>query len=327
MKLWTLLLFFVLTLQAEILQVRQLFNFKTVTVEKRVSAETKTYYGKTAVDESRVRDVALRFDAFVTRLYADKKFMKVQKGDPLFRLYAKEVVSLTEELAISAKLSASALRNARRKLRLLGVPRLAAQKKAVESFDYFAPSDGYIISKKINEGSFAKRGERLMQLADFSRLWVIADVYQKDIAVLHEGMPAKIKVEGYPEVKGRVGFLYPTVDTAKETVPVRIVIDKNDKLFPGLFARVKIALRQKEQLILPKTALLQKGDKLYVFVPEGAGTFSPRQIKARRIDSRHFAVLEGLKEGDKVVDKALFLLDSDALTNGLYESDEEDEDW
>ncbi len=321
-----LLILLSLSLQAEILQVRQLFNLKTVTVQKRLATVAKTYYGKTAVDESRVRDISLRFDAFVTRLYADKSFIKVKKGDPLFRLYAKEVVSLTEELSLASRLSADALKNARRKLRLLGVPQLAKGKRAVEEFDYYAPVNGYVISKSINAGSFAKRGQRLMLLADFDTLWVLTDVYQKDIGKLHEGMPVKISVEGYAPVKGRIDFIYPKVDAKKESVPVRVVIDKNEKLFPGLFAKVKIALSQKEQLILPKTAILQKGAKKYVFVPEGAGEFSPREIEAERIDSRYFAIHSGLQAGDKVVDKALFLLDSDALTNGLYESDE-DEEW
>jgi len=321
------ILFLTLSLNAEILQVKQLFNFKTVTVQKRLASVTRSYYGKTAVDESRMQDVTLRFDAFVTKLYADKRFMKVKKGDPLFRLYAKEVVSLTEELAIASKLSKNAVKNAQRKLRLLGLPQLAKSRKAVETFDFYAPADGYIVSKSVNSGSFAKKGAQLMQIADYSKLWVLADVYQGDIGLLHEGMKARISIEGYPTAEGIVTYIYPKVDAKTQTVPVRIVIDKNQRLFPGLFAKVKLLISQKEQLVLPKSAIVEKGGKQYVFLPEGDGTFSPREIKAKHIDSRYFTVKEGVSEGEKVVDKALFLLDSDALTNGLYESDEEDEDW
>lgn len=323
-----ILLFILLayTLHAEILQVKQLFNYKTVTVEKKEVSSARVYYGKTVVDESRVRDISLRFDAFVTKLFGDESYKYIKKGDPLFRLYSKEVVSLLEELALSRNISGNAAANARRKLKLLGLEELTGAEKSTGTFLYPSPSEGYIISKTVNEGSFAKRGKRLMQIVDFSSLWVIADIYQRDMGDIRPGQLAEIKVEGFPPVEGRVAFLYPKVDIASQTVPVKIVLSENKRLFPGLFAKVKLFSEKKTQLILPKTAVLQKGEKQYVFIPEGEGTFTPREITAKRFDSHTFSILSGLEEGERVVDKALFLLDSDALTNGLYET-EEDDDW
>ncbi len=314
------------TLHAEILQVRQLFNYKTATVTKRTLHAVKTYYGKTAVDETKVYDVTLRFDAFVTKLYADETYQKVRKGQPLFRLYSREVVSLLEELKLSRTLSRRAAANTRRKLRLLGLGNLADGKRS-DTFDYAAPAEGYILSRSIQAGSFAGRGRRLMQIADFSTLWVIADIYQRDLPFVHNGTKAKIEVEGFPAVEGSVEKIYPKVDPATQTVPVRIVLHDNRRLFPGLFAKIRLLAATRTGLVLPKTAVIEKGGKQYVFLPEGEGRFAPKAIVAKRFNSHEYLILSGLKEGEKVADKALFLLDSDALTNGLYSDADEDEDW
>ncbi len=325
MRFWILILF-TLSLDAKILEVKQLFNFSTISVKKEILAQTQTYYGRTGVDESKVHDIALRFDAYVTRLFANKRYMKIKKGDMLFKLYSKEVISALEEFRLSSHISKSAKRNALLKLKLLDLPNLDKRATMQESFVYTSPVTGYVIAKNIQEGSFAKRGKVLLQIADFSTIWVIANVYQKDIAFVHKGMKAKIKTQGFPPQEGVIDQVYPTVDAKNQTIPVRIVIKNNTNLFPGLFSKIKITKNSAPRLILPKTAIIQKGEKSYVFIPQSDGSFTPKEIHVTQINSQNFAIHSGLKEGDKVVDKALFLLDSDAMTNGLYD-EEEDDDW
>jgi Cu(I)/Ag(I) efflux system membrane fusion protein len=92
-----------------------------------------------------------------------------------------------------------------------------------------------------------------------------------------------------------------------------------------MFAKVQIKEEGKSILTLPKTSVLSKGDKYYVFKPTSKDEFEPIKIKAKRIASNKYEILDGLEAGDEVIDNALFLLDSDAITNALYESD--DEDW
>lgn len=320
-----ILIFLAFTLEAKILEVKQLFNFSTIEVKKEKFPQSHIYYGKTAVDESRVFDISLRFDAFVTKLTADKSYMKVKKGDLLFRLYSKEVISILEELKLSKNISKQARKNALLKLKLLNLQGLKDSKSFASDFSYFSPKSGYIISKDIHEGSFVKRGQKIMQIADFSTMWVLANIYQKDASVIKKGMHAEVKIDGFNSVSAKVDFIYPKINNKDQTIPVRIVIDNNTKLFPGLFAKIKITTNSQSQLILPKTAIIQKGDKSYVFIPQSDGSFNPKEIQAKQISSKYFAITQGLSEGDKVVQKALFLLDSDALTNGLY--DEEDDDW
>ncbi len=93
-----------------------------------------------------------------------------------------------------------------------------------------------------------------------------------------------------------------------------------------MFAKVTLKDISKERLTLPKTAVLRKGSKYYVFEHLKDGEFEPIEIEAKRISSNKYEILEGLQEGQSVINNALFLLDSDALTNGLYDNSD-DEDW
>ncbi len=319
-------IFLCFTLEAKIVEVKQLFNFSTVEVKKEISAQTHIYYGKTTVDESRVFDISLRFDAFVTKLIANKSYMKIKKGDILFKLYSKEVISVLQELHLAKHISKQARDNALLKLKFLDLSKLQNLKNISNDFAYFSPYDGYIVSKDIDEGSFVKRGKRVMQIADFSTIWVKANIYQKDAFLIQKGMNVEVKIDGFDLVSGVVDFVYPMINTKDQTIPVRIVIKNNKDLFPGLFAKIKITTSNKGRLVLPKTAIIQKGDKSYVFLPQNDGTFLPKEISTQQISSKYYEVSKGLKEGEKVVSKALFLLDSDALSNGLYDEGEDD-DW
>ena len=92
-----------------------------------------------------------------------------------------------------------------------------------------------------------------------------------------------------------------------------------------MFGKVLIKEVSKQMLSLPKTAVLTKGDKYYVFQKLSKTEFEPIEIKAKRLNSNKYEILSGVEEGQEVINNALFLLDSDAITNGLYSSD--DDDW
>lgn len=317
----------VIMLDAKILEVKQLFNFQAVKVEKTSIGIKKSFYAKTAIDESKIKALTLRFDAFVNRLYADKLYDSIKKGEPLFNIYSKEVSNTLEEYIVSKSISKKARKNALLKLRLLNVKELAKHSKPVYDFDFVSPYSGYIIEKNIIDGGFIKKGKTILKIADFSILWVIAKVYQKDISFIEQGMAVEVDVKGYESVKGVVDFIYPNIDPKDQALSVRIVIDNKDlKYVPNLFAKVYFKQDATTMLKLPKTAVLKKGDRYYVFVPVGKkGEFEPKIVTAKRVDSSSYQIVTGLKEGDTVIDNALFMLDSDAVTNALYES--EDDDW
>ena len=322
-----LILFISLMMEAKILEVKQLFNLKTIEVKKYDFGVKKSFYGKTVLDESRTYDVTLRYDAFVNKLHADKLYNYIKKDDILFNLYSKEVSATHEEYLISKNISSRAKKNALLKLKLLNLESLSYQKKPAYAFNFVSPYGGFVIEKNILDGSFIKKGKTVLKIADFSKLWIIAKVYQKDIAFIKLGMKTKAKIEGFSPVEGIVDSIYPSVDVKDQSISVRILIDNPDlKYFPNLFAKIQFEEDLTSMLQLPKTAVLKKADKYYVFVPVGKeGQFEPKEITAKRVSAKSYEILSGLSEADIVIDNALFMLDSDAITNALYES--EDDDW
>lgn len=121
-------------------------------------------------------------------------------------------------------------------------------------------------------------------------------------------------------------FIYPIIDEKNKTVDVRFIVDNKDlKLVPSMFGKVDINVKKDVMLTLPKTAVLKKANDYYVFKPLSNGEFKPVKIDAKRISSNKYEILGGLEQNDEVINNALFLFDSDSVTNALYKSD--DENW
>ncbi|TLP39256.1 efflux RND transporter periplasmic adaptor subunit [Arcobacter arenosus] len=319
-------------LNAQILEVEQLFNKKLTEVKKEQIGTLKSFYGHMKINETKIYDVVTRFDGYITKLDANEQYKFVKKGESLFSLYSDEINSISQEIKIAKRINKNLLKGNIEKLKSLDldkktINKIVNSKNIIEEISIYSPIDSIILNKSINNGSFVKKGKLLLQLAPLDELWFIASVYQKDLTFLKEGMEAKITIDGFEKpVISKVDKIYPNIDLKTKTVDVRFIVPNKDlKLFPNMFAKVLIRDTQKEILTLPKTAVLSKGDKYYAFEQLSKSQFEPIEIKAKRISSNKYEILDGLKEGQKVVDNALFLLDSDAITNGLYSSD--DDDW
>lgn len=312
-----ILLLFQTALFSKVLEAKQLFNKRVITVTKKSINYKKSYYGDIKYDESKIYDIALRFNGFVEKLYLTKSFSKVKKGDKLLSIYSDEVVSLLKEAKFLKKDSTI------NKLKNLDIPKSEYKKDGV--IDIYSKYSGIVLKKEINQGSFIKKGQTLFKIADTSTLWVIAKVYQEDLKDIKLSQKAKIYIDGYKKLNSKVDFIYPELDSKGRVAKVRFVIKNRDgDIYPNMFAKVKIAFNSKDALTIPKSAVFTKGKKHYVFLDRGS-EYEPKEIKARRIDTKEFEVISGLKEGDRVIDRVMFMLDSDAITNGLYEDD--DDDW
>lgn len=326
-KVLLMVLFVVNTIDAKILDATQLFNKKLVKVEKKEINLTKSFYGDVVVPENAIKDINIRFDGYVGIVKENKTYAYVQKNEKLFDVYSDEVNLAMNEFLFSHK---NLRKNYMAKFKSFGVNQkvienLQKTKMVKEYINVYSPYDGFIITKSINDGSFAQKGKTLFQIANFEKLWVMAKVYQKDIHTIEKEMKAKVFIEGFGTMNTKVDFIYPTVDPKDKTVKVRLQIENQDlKIYPNMFAKITINIVNKNMLVLPKTAVLTKADKYFVFIPKGK-EFEPKEITANRINSEQFEVI-GLNENDVVIDKAAFLLDSDAITNGLYNSSDDD-DW
>ncbi len=193
----------------------------------------------------------------------------------------------------------SAVRNLQKKLSLL---KAGSRISPDFTVDVKSPISGIILKKNINQGAFIKSGMLAYQIADMSQMWVKVQVCQNALNFIKVGMPATIMIEGLQAFSGKVDFITPFMDAKTKKVEVRVVVENPaGKITPNMFAKVALKSPAKTLLTLPKSAVLSKGAKHFVFKPVDENEFQPVEVVAKRLDSY-------------------------AITNGLYDADD-DEDW
>ncbi|MCT7565181.1 efflux RND transporter periplasmic adaptor subunit [Aliarcobacter butzleri] len=318
-------------INAEILDAKQLFNKKITKVKKEEILLSKSFYGITKIDESSTFDIVSRFDGYITNLNVNKSYMSIKKGEPLYSIYSSDILSIQNELQISKELNQNIYQSTLLKLDNLDIPKESQEKIKNGKLNnnglvVTSPTNGILLQKNINNKSSVSKGTTLLQIASLDKIWFIASVYQEDLAFIKKDKQATIYIDGLnTSFNTKVDFIYPIFDDKSKTVDVRFILDNKElNLLPSMFGKVDIIDKQKELLTLPKTAVLKKSDSFYVFKYVSNDEFKPVKIEAKRINSNKYEIISGLNENDEVIDNALFLLDSDALTNSLYESDNED---
>ena len=318
-------------LQAQILDAKQVFNKKTTKVMKEEISINKSFYGITKIDESSLTDVVSRFDGYITKLNANKKYMTIKKGEPLYSIYSQEILSIQNELQVAKNFNQNIYQSTFSRLDNLDISKSEQQKIKDGKMNsnglvVTSPINGLLMEKNINQSSAVTKGNMLLQMASLDKIWFIASVYQSDLEFIKKDNKALITIDGINQkLNSKVDFIYPIFDEKTKTVDVRFILENEDlKLVPSMFGKVDINVKKDVMLTLPKTAVLKKADKFYVFKPLENGEFEPIKIEAKRISSNKYEILSGLNENDEVINNALFLLDSDAVTNALYESDKED---
>ena len=318
-------------LQAQILDAKQLFNKKITKVVKEEVSINKSFYGVTKIDESSLVDITSRFDGYITKLNANKKYMTIKKGEPLYSIYSQEILSIQNELQVAKNFNQNIYQSTFSRLDNLDISKSEQQKikdgkMNSNGLAVTSPINGILLEKNINQSSAISKGNLLLQMASLDKIWFIASVYQSDLEFIKKDNMANITIDGINQkLNSKVDFIYPIFDEKTKTVDVRFILENEDlRLVPSMFGKVNINVKKDLMLTLPKTAVLKKADKFYVFKPLENGEFEPVKIEAKRISSNKYEILSGLNENDEVINNALFLLDSDAVTNALYESDKED---
>lgn len=318
-------------LNGKIIEAQQLFNKKTTQVIKKDISITKEFYGNSQLTDDGIVDVVTRFDGYITKLKANKNLMFIKKNQALFSVYSQEIDKIHSELKLAKSLNNRLYQSSINKLEVLDLSKTEISKikksKTFEEVTFYSPINAVILKKNINAKSAAKKGKLLLQLAFMDKVWVIAKIYQKDLSSIKKGQKVKVYFDGIDKVfNSTIDYIYPNIEAKTKTIDVRVVIEnKNHKIFPNMFAKIKIQVEEKSMLTLPKTAVLNKASKYYVFQPISKDEFEPIEVTVKRVSSNTYEILEGLEEGQTVINNALFLLDSDAVTNGLYDAD--DDDW
>jgi Cu(I)/Ag(I) efflux system membrane fusion protein len=283
------------------------------------------------IDERTMRDVVLRAEGYIEKLYVAETGKHVKAGQPLFRVYSPDIVKAEVDFrvareAIAGRSRADAekdLAGAVERLENLDVPEdvvagLKSGKEAMPTrIDWPSPATGVIIEKKVVEGQKVGAGDLLYRIADLSSIWVVADVAEQDLGQVNIGDPAKISFRAFPgrTFEGKVTFILHEVETQTRTGKVRIEVPNPDhRIRHDMYADVTfdVGHAEGERLVVPVSAVLDTGIRQVVLIDKGEGRFEPRPVKLGMRGDGFVEVTEGLGAGDKVVTTANFLIDAES---------------
>lgn len=289
--------------------------------------------GRVEYDETRLYRVNLKISGWITKLYVNYTGKFVKKGEPLFRIYSPELLSTQEEYLISYRNyqkvknnpflredAERALKDAKNRLILWDVEgwqikELEKSGKTSPEMTIYSKYSGFVIKKNVIEGGYAKAGSNLFEIADISKIWVLADIYEYEADFVDLGQDVEIVLpylEGQ-RFDGKISYIYPYLETKTRTIKVRIIVDNPDfYLKPGMYAKAVIKIDLGERLAVPVDAVMRTGKKNIVFVKVKEGKLVPREIKTGPQVGDYFIVLSGVEEGEEIVTSANFLIDSES---------------
>lgn len=313
----------------------QKMGVRTEAAQLRELHRTVSAVGRIEPDERRLFDIAPKFEGYVERLLVNVTGQAVSRGQPMFEVYSAELVSAQREYAIAAQ-GVTALKDAGSQaqagmqqlaqsslLRLKNwdisdeqIKSLASTGVAQRTLTFRSPASGIVMAKKAVQGMRFMPGEVLYQVADLSHLWVIADVFEQDLALVKNGARAQVSINAYPDktYTGVVTYVYPTLRTETRTVPVRVELANPGGLIkPGMFAQVEMQVTHKKKVLaVPVSAMIDSGARQVVLVQAAPGRFEPRVVKVGARSESYIEILDGVTEGEQVVTSANFLIDAES---------------
>ncbi|MFT6310610.1 MAG: Cu(I)/Ag(I) efflux system membrane fusion protein [Porticoccus sp.] len=284
-------------------------------------AEIRTV-GYVKYDEDQLKHIHPRVEGWIENLYVKAAGDPITKNQPLYDLYSPQLVNAQEEylLALSRNnnslISASENRLKALQLSPSFINQLGKNKKVQQTITFDAPQDGVIDNLNIREGFFVKPGTTLMSIAVLDQVWVEAEIFERQAALVKIGLPVTMTVD-YMQGhvwEGQVDYVYPTLDPKNRTARVRLRFENADKLLkPNMFTGVVIH-RQSDAptLLVPKQAVIRTGARNVVVQALGNGKFKSIEVELGASDGTNIAISKGLKEGETVVVSAQFLLDSES---------------
>jgi len=305
-------------------------------VERQVLNVPVRAPGTIEQDERRISIVSFRFEGFIESVENVTTGQHVHKGQPLMRVYSPAVASAAAEYisVLGAKaasgITSQGIRGARRRLENLGMSEQAIAEiersgEMALSVSWLAPQDGEILERAAVNGMRAAPGAVLFRIADHQVVWAMADIAERDLALISIGQKVAVRPRAYPNriFSGEVALIYPHMNAQTRTARIRIDLPNPDELLrPDMYADIEIATGSENPVLtVSSSAVIDSGERQIVLLDKGEGRFEPRAAKLGRRGGGRVEIVEGLAEDDKVVVSANFLIDAESnlksALNGL----------
>jgi Cu(I)/Ag(I) efflux system membrane fusion protein len=314
----------------------QNIGVRTAVAERQTLSRHIRAVGRVDFDEERLSRLHPKTEGWIEELYIDKTGEQIAKDTILLNIYSPQLMTSQQEYLLALN-NLDVLRespyeeirqgakdlisSARERLELLDVPEhqireLERSRKIKKNLHIHSPFDGVIINIGAREGQYVTPTTELYKIADLSKVWVFADVYESEVSWIQEGDPVDMKLAAIPGkvFSGRVGYIYPYAEAKTRTIKVRLEFDNPDLLLkPDMFADVALhAQRTVDAIVIPAEAVVRSGEREQVFVVRGPGKFEPRDVRLGVSSQGLVQVLEGVSAGEVVVTSSQFLIDSES---------------
>lgn len=230
-----------------------------------------------------------------------------------------------EQAAVKLQTAESDLATTKQRLLLLGlspqkVNSLRSPSQITSEIALTAPVSGTITKRDINQGDVVEANKELMRVTNLASVWVIAQVYEKDLSLLRTGSGASVTTDSYPGrlFRGHVTYIDPNINQETRTVQVRIELENPGQVLKiGMYVNVafgSMGIAEKTMPTIPSSAVQNMNDRQVVFVAtDKTNVFAVKPVRLGKANKAHFVVIEGLNVGDKIVTNGSFLLRAELL--------------
>ena len=308
------------------------------TVEMKPLSHSIRAVGRVVPETQRIWRVVSRTTAYVQELGVNAPGELVKKNQVLMKLYSPELLTTQRELIDllrsrdgTAKNTHSArgdfqrlIESAERRLRLWNVTdeqitKIEQTRQAEESLPILSKVDGVVQTLPVTQGASVAMGSPLVEVADLSVVWVWGEFYQDELPMLQIGQEVTVTSSSYPgeKFRGQITLIDPFIDNVKRTGRVRLDIQNPDlKLKPDMYVDLVLDMDMGRALVVPVSAIIPTGKRNIAFVDKGDGKLEPRVLELGGKFGDVYAVKSGLKEGERVVASANFLIDAESKIQG-----------
>jgi membrane fusion protein, copper/silver efflux system len=314
---------------------QQLIGVQYGTVEASTGVRELRATGKVTFDERRIARVHTKLDGWIEKVFVDFTGQLIERGQPLMTFYSPEMLATQQEFLLALKgkelLKGSTLKGvpeqndalvsaARRRLELWDLSEtqiddIARTQQPVKSITVRSPIDGYVVTRNAFSSQKITSETELYVIADLSKVWIMADVFENEASMVRVGAPALIRM---PTASGkgitaRVEFIQPQVDPATRTLKVRLEADNPGLILkPEMFVDVDFRFGMPPQITVPAEAVLDSGLRKTVFVDRGNGFLEPREVEVGQRLGERVEIRKGLQVGERIVVSGNFLIDSES---------------
>lgn len=311
-------------------------NVETMTVSLGTHTGELVTTGRVTFDERRVAQVSAYTAGRIEKMYVNFTGDQVRRGQAVAAIYSPDLFSTQQEYLLALEnrermrragfqgarsASEDLVESTRRRLGLFGmtsgqIATLEKTRKPIFATTVISPVSGIVTQKLVVDQQYVAQGQPLLAVADLSQVWVEADVYEQQLPSVALGQDVEITTAGVPgkTFHGKVSFIVPVLAGSTRTARVRIELANPAlQLKPDMYVNARIiGAPAPAHIMVPASAVIDRGQKKFVWVEVSDRTFEPREITSGGLHGESVVIASGLHEGDKVVVQGGFLLDSEA---------------